>query len=145
MNRSVRVISSLVLIGLLAMGAVGMGLCICANGHVALEMGCDGECRSSERAPDCGQHSGDEAHTAACGDGGGCVYVPLSPETTLHSSSERANLSLSTKSSLLGTHPADCLNSRANDGVRADASRALRMAMRTSASVLAQRTIVLRI
>jgi len=146
MNRFARVVSSLVLIALLGVSAVGMGLCICADGHVALEMGCHGGCPNAEAAADCRQGAEAEKLITACGDrGGDCIYVPLSAGAILYSSSSDAKLSLSAKRLSLGAHQAGDVNSRDSGAVRANASRALYVSMCASASVLAQRTIVLRI
>ena len=146
MNRLARTTLCLLLIGFLGMGSVGMGLCYCTDGNVELGMGCCGDCRSAEDAPDCQHSSSTERFTATdVYSDADCTYVPLASGSMLLTSSQVSKPTLSIKGPFLPDYQAGCLNSRVDGGVRADASRALCMAMRTSASVLAQRTIVLRI
>ena len=146
MNRFLRLFTCVVLIGFVGTGAFGLGLCICTDGHVALEMGCHGGCRDAEDAPDYREHAEVDMFTAACGTtGGNCVYVPLSSGPMLYSSSE-ARYSLSARHRLPHTQQAGCLNGGVDCDIRPTALGALRRApLHTSTSVLAQRTVVLRI
>ena len=146
MNRFTRMIVSLLFIGFLGMGAVGMGLCYCSGGNIVLGTGCCGDCRNTEDAPDCQQSSGTAMFTAtAAYSSADCTYVPLSSGAMLLASSQASRLSLSTKGPVLPVYQANHMNSRADGGVCVDASRDRRASMHPSASLLAQRTIVLRI
>lgn len=146
MSRLLRSFVCLVLIGSAGTGVFGMGLCICADGHVALEMGCHGGCQDAEDSPDCQQHGEAEISAGALADtGGDCVYLSLLSDAMLHSLFG-ARHSLSAKNLLSGSPQAGGPNDRADFDVRANASGLFRRTpLYTSASVLAQRTIVLRI
>ena len=145
-NRLARTTLCLLLVGFLGMGSVGMGLCYCSDGNIVLGTGCCGDCRSAEDAPDCQQNSSTEMFTATAGySSADCTYVPLSSGATLLVSSQVSKLTLSTKGPFLPDYQAGCLNSRDDGGVRADASRARCASVLTSDSLLAQRTVVLRI
>lgn len=143
MTRPIRTVLSLFLIGFLVMGSDAMGLCICADGKVALEMGCDGDCPGSGAVQDGGQHTGIIVVSGA-GDGD-CVYVPFSTEALLHSGAIRAKLPVPAKGFPLGASHAIHLNSSRVDGVCANGSHARRAALLPSAALLAQRTVILRI
>ena len=145
-NRLARTTLCLLLVGFLGMGSVGMGLCYCSDGNIVLGTGCCGDCRSAEDAPDCQQNSSTEMFTATAGySSADCTYVPLSSGAMLLASSQVSKPALSTKGTFLPVCQANCLNGRADGGVRVDASRARCASVLTSASLLAQRTIVLRI
>jgi hypothetical protein len=146
MNRFPRLISCLVLLGFAGTGVPGMGLCICADGDVALETVCDGTCRDAEEAPYHQQHGECDMRAAACIDSGGdCVYLPLSLDAMLPSLSKGRH-SLSAKNLLPRTFQAGGLNDGVDFDVRLNASRVLRRTpLHMSAALLAQRTIVLRI
>ena len=145
-NRLARTTLCLLLVGFLGMGSLGMGLCYCSDGNIVLGTGCCGDCRNSEDATDCQQSSSTEMFTAtAAYSGADCTYVPLSSGAMLLASSQGSQLTLSTKGAFLPVYQADCLNGRVDGGVRADASRARYASVFTSDSLLAQRTVVLRI
>jgi len=146
MNRFPRLISWLVLLCFAGTTVSGLGICICADGDVALEMACAGTCRDSEEVPYHRQHGECDMRAAACIDSGGdCVYVPLSSDAMLLSSSG-ARHSLSAKNHLPHTSQSGGLNDRvARDG-RANAVCVARQApLLMSASLVARRMIVLRI
>jgi len=146
MNRLARSTLCLLLVGLLGMGSVGLGLCICADGGIELRTGCCGDCRNADDMPDGQQHSGTAMSTTpAAYSNADCTYVPLSSEAMLLASSQAPKSPLLSKSSLVAVYPADCLNSR-SDGLGSKASRAQCFTSTlVSASLLAQRTVVLRI
>lgn len=133
MSRFLRSFACLVLIGYGGMGVFGMGICICADGHVAIEMVCHGGCQDAEDSPDHQQHGEAEMVAGALADtGGDCVYVPPLADAMLHS--------------LPGSPLAGCLSAGGDFDVRTNTLRVLcRTPSHTSVSVLVQRTIVLRI
>jgi hypothetical protein len=146
MNRLARTTLCLLLVGFLGISSVGMGLCYCSDGSIVLGTGCCGDCRNSEDAPVCQQNSKTASFPATAGySSADCTYVPLASGAMLLASSQVSRPTLSTKGPFLPVYQADCLDSRADGGVRADASRARCASVLTAGSLLAQRTIVLRI
>jgi hypothetical protein len=146
MNRFARSNLSLLLIGFLGIGSVGVGVCVCADGDVEPGMGCCGGCQGAEDAADRQQNPGAGTFAAAREDNcAGCMYVSLSSGAMLHASSHKSRISLTSTVSFLLAYQADCLDHGAGGGGRTGASRAQRASLRASASLLAQRTVILRI
>ena len=146
MNHIVRSALNLLLVGFLGMGPVGLSLCICADGNVELRVGCCSDCGDTDNASDAQGNSGTAMFAAALGDRStDCTYVPLSHGPMLHVSSHVTKPPLLAKGPLFPALPAECLYRRTGGDVGANVSRAVSSSIRVSASLLAQRTVVLRI
>ena len=146
MNRFARSTLCLLLVGFLGMGSVGKAFCICADGDVELGAGCCDGAPDTDDAPDRHRIPGHAVPASACGeDSADCTYAPLSSGAMLHSSSHASKRAPANRSPFLTACQATGFDGRALGVVRSNASRARFSSIRTSASLLAQRTIVLRI
>jgi hypothetical protein len=145
MSRFVHAISFLLLLaGLLATSGTPMDLCLCENGHIVVNKGCPAGC--CDIAADGGNHTGAPALAAFRGDRNGeCPCVPLSLATTPARASVSTKPLLSSKTTCCGMPLADAPINHIYGSMPLGVSLAYQVPMRTSPSLLVQRTIVLRI
>ncbi|MFN2288282.1 MAG: hypothetical protein ABR578_08120 [Chromatocurvus sp.] len=144
MNRFVRRTLCLLLIGFMGMGSVGLGLCICAVGGAEPGVGCCGDCQSTDYGPDRLQNADTAIFAATRGDSStDCMCVSFPSGAMRRASSQDSMLSLSIKMLFLPAYHAACFDHESGAGVRSNLFLAQRTSMRTSAFLLAQRTVVL--
>ena len=78
MNRFARTLCFLLVTALLATGGIPMNLCLCQDGHVAVDTGCAGDCRDTGAD---GQMRTDSEILFVNSDGvGECLCIPISAE-----------------------------------------------------------------
>ena len=129
-----------------ASGVSGIVLCFGADGHFAFEMSHQGRCQDSGDAPGHGRHDVAEMLPSGSADCcGSCVDVSLSSDTMSQPMTEVKH-STSSTDELAGVFSAASFDTGIDVDLSLNVPRVPRCApLRTSPSLLAQRTIILRV
>jgi hypothetical protein len=146
-SKVLRVVAvSWITLAVTASGVSGMVLCFGADGHFAFEIAHQGRCQSAEGDTGHGRHGVVELAASDSADCcGNCVDVPLSSDTMSQPMTEvRHSLSLTDDLARVFSAASSSVDVDVETGL--SAPRVLRSApLRASPSLLAQRTIILRI
>ncbi len=133
-------------LSIMASGVSGMVLCFGADGHFSLEIAHQGRCHDADNARDHGKNVVTELLATAGADCcGSCVDVPLLSDT-MSQMIIKVNRSTLSTDEMAGVLQAASFDTGIDIDVNLNALDVLRCApLRTSPSLIEQRTIVLRV